>query len=114
MPAILCMMVPEKEVLFLLFNLTMSKGQTLVPECVLYACCGSKCKKRGGKQLYRSLKREVKSRKLRHVVQVIKTGCTDRCKHGPVLAVMPQNEWYLNVDEARGKYVLEGVLKRRA
>ncbi|MGC3945786.1 MAG: (2Fe-2S) ferredoxin domain-containing protein [Chryseolinea sp.] len=83
------------------------------PECVLYVCCGSKCKKRGGKELYRSLKSEVKSRKLRRSVQVIKTGCTDRCKHGPIVALMPQNEWHLNVDEHGGRQILHEVSEKR-
>jgi (2Fe-2S) ferredoxin len=89
----------------------MSKDETFVPECVLYACCASKCKKRGGKQLYRLLKGELKAHRLKRVIQVIKTGCTDRCKHGPVLAVMPQNTWHLNVDELRGKQILYELLK---
>jgi len=90
----------------------MSKDRTFVPECVLYACCGSKCKKNGGKQLYKTLKAEVKTHHLKRVVQVIKTGCTDRCKHGPVLAVMPQNEWHLRVDEVKGKHILHDIIKR--
>jgi len=69
------------------------------PECVFYVCCGSKCKKSGGKQLYKQLKGEVKHRHLKRQVQVIKTGCTDRCKMGPVIAVMPKNEWHLQVTE---------------
>ncbi|HEY5746526.1 MAG TPA: (2Fe-2S) ferredoxin domain-containing protein [Chryseolinea sp.] len=69
------------------------------PECVLYVCCGSKCKKSGGKHLYKQLKSEVKHRHLKRQVQVIKTGCTDRCKMGPIVAVMPKNEWHLQVSE---------------
>jgi (2Fe-2S) ferredoxin len=92
----------------------MSKDRSIVPECVLYACCGSKCKKHGGKELYKFLKAEVKARHLRRTVQVIKTGCTDRCKHGPVLAVMPQNEWHLHVDPVRGKQVLDAITKHKA
>jgi (2Fe-2S) ferredoxin len=66
-------------------------------DCVLYACCGSKCKKKGGKHLYKMLKEEVKARGLKRTMQVIKTGCTDRCKHGPIVAAMPANEWYTHV-----------------
>ena len=91
----------------------MSKDRSFVPECVLYVCCGSKCKKHGGKELYKALKAEVKVRHLKRAVQVIKTGCTDRCKHGPVLAVMPQNEWHLRVDESLGKQVLDAFTKRK-
>lgn len=91
----------------------MSKDRFPLPECVLYVCCGSKCKKHGGKVLYKSLKSVVKARHVKRSVQVIKTGCTDRCKHGPVLAVMPQNEWHLHVDEQRGIQILD-MLRRKS
>jgi (2Fe-2S) ferredoxin len=88
----------------------MSRDRDRVPECVLYVCCGSKCKKHGGKELYKSLKAAVKERHMKRNVQVIRTGCTDRCKHGPVLAAMPKNEWHLEVDERRGIQILESVM----
>ena len=77
------------------------------PECVFYACCGSKCKKNGGKHLYKLMKHEVKTHGLKRHVQVIKTGCTDRCKHGPVVAVMPQNEWHLHVTDERALQLIQ-------
>lgn len=77
-----------------------------LPECVFYVCCGSKCKKSGGKHLYKQLKREVKELRLRPNVQVIKTGCTDRCKMGPVVALMPANEWHFHVTEDKASSLL--------
>ena len=75
------------------------------PECVFYVCCGSKCKKKGGKHLYKFLKSEVKHRHIKRSVQVIKTGCTDRCKAGPIIAVMPKNEWLLEMTEEKAMQV---------
>jgi (2Fe-2S) ferredoxin len=84
-------------------NQPLMKHFSRSPECVFYVCCGSKCKKKGGKQLYKRLKSELDHRHhFRPNIQVIKTGCTDRCKKGPILAVMPQNEWHLEVTEERG------------
>jgi len=88
----------------------MSKAP-LTPACVLYVCCGSKCKKRGGKAIYKELKGLVKENKLRRQVQVIKTGCTDRCKWGPVVAVMPKNEWHLEVTDDKAFSLLEQGVK---
>jgi NADH:ubiquinone oxidoreductase subunit E len=85
----------------------MSKDFPHTPVCILYACCGSKCKKRGGKHLYKQLKRSVKEKNLKRRVQVIKTGCTDNCKRGPVLVVMPTNEWHFNVNEEKAMSLLE-------
>jgi (2Fe-2S) ferredoxin len=82
------------------------------PECVLYVCCGSKCKAKGGKHLFKQLKSEVKQRHLRKIIEVIKTGCTDRCKAGPVIAVMPVNEWHLNIDGQSATKVLFTAIER--
>jgi (2Fe-2S) ferredoxin len=49
----------------------------------------------------------VKEKSLKREMQVIKTGCTDRCKHGPILAVMPDNEWHFHVDEQKAMLVLK-------
>jgi len=83
-----------------------------VPGCVLYVCCGSKCKKRGGKQLYKQMKGWVKTQRLRQSMQVIKTGCTDNCKRGPVVAVMPRNEWHFDVNEEKALSLLENNSQR--
>lgn len=85
------------------------KSFSRVPECVFYVCCGSKCKKKGGKQLYKHLKNEVKQRRAREIVQIIKTGCTDRCKKGPIMSVMPKNEWYLEVTEEMAMKIFNSV-----
>ncbi|MBT1687062.1 (2Fe-2S) ferredoxin domain-containing protein [Dawidia soli] len=77
------------------------------PGCILYVCCGSKCKKRGGKHLYKQLKSTVKEQRLRREVQVIKTGCTDNCKRGPVVAVMPKDVWHFEVTEQTAMSLLE-------
>jgi (2Fe-2S) ferredoxin len=41
------------------------------------------------------------------MVQIIKTGCTDHCKRGPVIAVMPRNEWNFEVSEEKAMSLLE-------
>jgi (2Fe-2S) ferredoxin len=84
-----------------------SKYFSHTPECVLYVCCGGKCRKRGGKQLYKQLKSSVKEKSLKRKMQVIKTGCTDRCKMGPVVAVMPRNTWHTQLDEEKAMSLFE-------
>ena len=85
----------------------MSQDLAYTPECILYVCCGSKCKKRGGKHLYKQLKQSVKEKHLKRKVQIIKTGCTDHCKRGPVIAVMPKNEWHFEMNEEKAITLLE-------
>lgn len=78
---------------------------------MLYTCCGSKCKKAGGKKIYKSLKAEVKRQGLRKQIQVIKTGCTDRCKWAPVIAVMPANQWHLEVSQDRAAEIFYEAIR---
>lgn len=89
----------------------MSKDLFYVPGCVFYVCCGSKCKKRGGKELYKQMKGWVKENRLKRAVQVIKTGCTDNCKRGPVVALMPKNEWNFEVTEEKAMSLLDDNLR---
>ena len=69
----------------------MSKFQ--VPENIIYICQGSKCSKRGSKELYKNLKQYLKSKGDKDKIELIFTECTDRCKYAPVLAVQPANIW---------------------
>ena len=62
--------------------------------------------------MYKTLKGEIKHGHLKRDVQVIKTGCTDRCKMGPVLAVMPQNEWHLEVTEELAMNIFNSMTAR--
>lgn len=69
------------------------------PQQVLYVCNGSKCKKRGGKELGKLFRDQVKAAGLRDQVEVIKTDCTDRCKSGPIMSLQPQNLWLYETTE---------------
>lgn len=73
------------------------------PEQVIYICAGSKCKKRGGKQIAKSYKDLIKEMRAGSEIEIVKTECTDRCKIGPVVCFQPQNEWCFNVDETKAK-----------
>lgn len=69
------------------------------PKQVIYICAGSKCKKRGGKQIAKSYKDLIKEMRLAPEVEIVKTECTDRCKIGPVVCFQPKNAWCFYVDE---------------
>jgi NADH:ubiquinone oxidoreductase subunit E len=89
-----------------------SKGNVKLPECILYVCCGSKCRKQGGKQRFKQLKNAVKERGLKSEIQVIKTGCTGNCKRGPIVAMMPRNEWHIHVDEKQAITLLDQAIEQ--
>lgn len=82
------------------------------PERVIYVCCDSKCKKKGGKEISKMYKQLIKDHKLKEKVALIKTECTDNCKLAPVMSFQPQNQWYVQVSEEEAKAVFEeNILK---
>ena len=66
-------------------------GKFTVPDKVLYVCTGSKCSKRGGKEMYKMVRAYTKHSK--DGIEVVETECTDRCKYAPVCAIQPDNIW---------------------
>ena len=71
------------------------------PLQVIYACAGSKCQKRGGKEVRKIMREELKMAGLKDQVEIVKTECTDRCKHGPIFCLQPQNIWLHDMPEAQ-------------
>lgn len=82
----------------------MSK-HTYTPSRILYICTGEKCKKRGSKEISKTLREYCDAHRLD--VGVIRTHCTDNCKHGPVACLQPANEWHFHVDEPTGLALLK-------
>lgn len=83
------------------------------PQQVIYICTGSKCKKRGGKELSKLFRDRVKNAGLKDTVEIIKTDCTDRCKFAPVLSIQPQNIWLKEVSEPQALQVFEQYVQPR-
>ena len=76
----------------------MSKGFE-VPDKVIYVCTGSKCKKKGGKDIGKALRNMIKDMGLKGKVEVVKTECTDRCDFAPVMSFQPDNVWLHHTTE---------------
>lgn len=68
------------------------------PAKVLYICTGEKCKKRGSKEISKALREYTTDHRLDHI-GIIRTHCTDNCKHGPVVCLQPGSEWHFHVDD---------------
>lgn len=82
------------------------------PEQVIYVCTGSKCKKKGGKQISKDYVNYLKKSGMKGRVEIIKTDCTDRCKFAPVVCFQPQNEWHLQVDEHEADKLIIKLLNK--
>ena len=81
------------------------------PEKIIYLCAGSKCSKRGNKDLYKSLKSYLKKYEGECDIEVIKIECTDRCKFAPVLCIQPENIWLKEYTEKQVIETLEALLQ---
>lgn len=81
-----------------------------IPDKIIYLCVGSKCSKRGNKDLCKTLKSYVKHREDQCDIEVIKVECTDRCKFAPVLSIQPDNIWLKEYTEKKVFETLETLL----
>ncbi|QCR24703.1 (2Fe-2S) ferredoxin domain-containing protein [Pontibacter sp. SGAir0037] len=77
------------------------------PEKVIYVCTGSKCKKKGGKDIGKALRSMIKDMGLKDQVEIIKTECTDRCDYAPVMSFQPDNVWLKQTTEFEAKQAFQ-------
>jgi len=88
----------------------MSKEKN-TPSKLIYICTGDKCKKRGGKEISKLLGSYAENHGLNDV-GIIKTHCTDNCKHGPVVCLQPDNAWHFHVDEHKAIALLKNLREK--
>ncbi|MFT2010153.1 (2Fe-2S) ferredoxin domain-containing protein [Pontibacter sp. 13R65] len=84
----------------------MSKGFD-IPDKVIYVCTGSKCKKKGGKDIARMFRSMIKDMGLKNTVEIVKTDCTDRCDFAPVMSMQPDNAWLHHVNERQAQQAFQ-------
>ena len=74
-------------------------------------CCGGDCKKRGAKDVRKTLKGELRASGLLAEVRTDTVGCLGLCKHGPNAVVYdgtePNGTWYLGLREKDVPEVVE-------
>jgi NADP-reducing hydrogenase subunit HndC len=81
----------------------------------LLVCGGTGCRASESNLIVENLKKELEEKGLGNEVQVIMTGCFGFCEKGPVVKVMPDNTFYVQVKpEDAPVIVAEHVIKGRA
>jgi len=81
----------------------------------LLVCGGTGCRASESNLIVENLKRELEEKGLGNEVQVIMTGCFGFCEKGPVVKVVPDNTFYVQVKpEDAPVIVAEHVIKGRA
>lgn len=76
------------------------------PAKIVYICTGEKCKKRGSKEISKLMRNYAEDNGMEDT-GIIRTHCTDNCKHGPVVCLQPQNTWHFHVDEHKAIALLK-------
>ncbi|MDR0598206.1 MAG: NADH-quinone oxidoreductase subunit NuoF [Treponema sp.] len=63
----------------------------------ILTCGGTACQSNKGVAIYEGLIEEAKKQGVADKVQVIKTGCFGFCEKGPIVKVLPENSFYVDV-----------------
>ena len=80
----------------------------------ILVCGGTGCESAKADEIYRTLIKESELQGAKDDVQVVKTGCFGFCEKGPIVKVLPQESFYVNVkpEDAR-EIIAEQVVKGR-
>jgi NADH:ubiquinone oxidoreductase subunit F (NADH-binding)/(2Fe-2S) ferredoxin/NAD-dependent dihydropyrimidine dehydrogenase PreA subunit len=73
----------------------------------LLVCGGTGCKASDSEQLRDNLLAEVERHDLNHEVQVVMTGCFGFCEKGPIVKVLPDNTFYVQVKPEDAAIIVE-------
>jgi NADH:ubiquinone oxidoreductase subunit F (NADH-binding)/(2Fe-2S) ferredoxin len=77
-------------------------------------CGGTGCESDHASEIYENINKELIAKDLKNEVQVVKTGCFGFCEHGPIVKVLPDETFYVNVKpEDAAVIVNEHLLKGR-
>lgn len=77
-------------------------------------CGGTGCESSKADDIFTNLKAEVANAGLEHDVQVVKTGCFGFCEKGPIVKVLPEDAFYVEVKpEDAEEIVKETLIKGR-
>jgi NADH-quinone oxidoreductase subunit F/NADP-reducing hydrogenase subunit HndC len=83
------------------------KGYT---HCIL-TCGGTACQSNKGVAIYEGLIAEAKKQGVADKVEVIKTGCFGFCEKGPIVKVLPENSFYVDVKPEDAAEIISSQVK---
>ena len=80
----------------------------------ILVCAGTGCESSKAIEIYEALAREAEAQGVKNEVQVVKTGCFGFCEKGPIVKVLPQESFYVEVKPGDAKEIIaEQVVKGR-
>jgi NADH:ubiquinone oxidoreductase subunit F (NADH-binding)/(2Fe-2S) ferredoxin len=80
----------------------------------ILVCGGTGCESARADEIYRTLLKEAEIQGVKDDVQVVKTGCFGFCEKGPIVKVLPQESFYVEVKpKDAAEIISEQVIKGR-
>jgi NADH:ubiquinone oxidoreductase subunit F (NADH-binding)/(2Fe-2S) ferredoxin len=80
----------------------------------ILVCGGTGCESSRADEIYKSLIKQAELQGVKNDVQVVKTGCFGFCEKGPIVKVLPQESFYVQVKpEDSAEIISEQVIKGR-
>ena len=79
----------------------------------ILVCSGTACESNKGIEIFENLNAEAEKRGIKSEVQIVKTGCFGFCERGPIVKVLPEDSFYVDVtpDDAAdiiGEHIVKG------
>ncbi len=80
----------------------------------ILVCGGTACESNRGIALFNALKQAVEENGLVNEVQVVRTGCLGFCEKGPIVKILPQDTFYVEVKPEDAEVIVkEHIVKGR-
>ncbi|MDR0732190.1 MAG: SLBB domain-containing protein, partial [Treponema sp.] len=80
----------------------------------ILTCGGTACESNKGIEIYERLNQEAEKQGVRDQVQIVKTGCFGFCERGPIVKVLPEESFYVDVKpEDAWEIIAEQIVKGR-
>ncbi|MDR1910206.1 MAG: NADH-quinone oxidoreductase subunit NuoF [Spirochaetaceae bacterium] len=80
----------------------------------ILTCGGTACESNKGDDIYRALIAEAERQGVKGQVQIVKTGCFGFCEKGPIVKVLPEESFYVEVKpEDAAEIIAEQIVKGR-
>lgn len=73
----------------------------------ILVCGGTGCHASGGIDVIETFKSEIQEKGLNGNVKVVSTGCFGFCEKGPIVKIMPDNIFYIEVTPEKAKKIVE-------
>jgi NADH-quinone oxidoreductase subunit F/NADP-reducing hydrogenase subunit HndC len=80
----------------------------------ILCCGGTACESNKGREIYEELLKEAAVQNVTSEVQIVQTGCFGFCERGPIVKVLPEESFYVDVKVEDAKEIIaEQIVKGR-